>query len=254
MKRFLLLAAAVALLPISASAQSFLPIEGDEDCMGCPPTMSANDGLTGAASEVGETMKGYSDDLAWGFVWWVATNFSPHIPVDPKCPPPDGCTPDDEDPDDPDGPGGGGEETPPGGGGETPPGGDAPPSDDDEEEPQKSTSSSSSGTVETFDLGDQTAALALRDQIGSVAEGSYVLRGTLEDGSRLRLVSKREATADRGEFVMRFEVIPKGPRSRPVPVLVQAINGKLYARTVTSMPGVRDRVRTNRPRRRSVRG
>ena len=262
MKRFLLLAAACALLPITTSAQGFLPIDEGDNCMGCPPTMSANDGLTGAASDVGETMKEMSDDdPGYAFIWWLATNFSPHIPVDPKCPPPDGCEPDEEDPDDPDGPGGD-DGTPPGGGGDTPPdGGDTPPEDDGDEESQKSTSSSSGSTasneVETFDLGDRAAALNLRNQIESVPEGSFALHGTLDGSARLRLVSKRESSTDRGEYVMRFEVLPDGPRSRAVPVLVQAINGKLYARTaarVTSTPGIRDRVRSNRPRRRSVRG
>jgi len=225
--------------------------------------MSSNDGLTGGVSEVGETMKDMSDDdPRYAFIWWVATNFSPHIPVDPKCPPPDGCKPDEDDPEDdpqdPEGPGGD-EGTPPGGGGETPTGGgDAPPEDDGDEEPQKSTSSSSGSTasteVETFDLGDRAAALNLRNQIESIPEGSFALHGTLDGSARLRLVSKRESSADRGEYVMRFEVLPDGPRSRAVPVLVQAIGGKLYVRTVTSMPGIRDRVRSDRPRRRSVRG
>ena len=150
MTRHLLLLAALVASFSAASAQGLYVEPGDDggDMSDGPPVMA---GTTDDVTAIGESMKDLADgDLGWGAIWWIATTFSPHIPVDPNCPPPDGCPQGDppDDGDDPpaggDDPPGGGEGDPPGGG-ETPPGGgDTPPDggtpSGGDEEPQASTS------------------------------------------------------------------------------------------------------------------
>lgn len=223
MTRFALLLAAL-LVPLSSSAQGLWASPDDEwDITDGPPILQGD--LSNEAdmvTSIGDSMRDLaSGDLAWGPIWWLATTFSPHIPVDPKCPPPDGCA----DPEGDEPPAGG--ETPEGDpppGGETPTGGETPDSE------EASVASSSRG-VETISLGRRADALAFREQFRDLAEGQLVPDAVLPNGARLRLVSKRETDRnDPAEYQLRFETLPRRRSARPARFLVQAGDGVVLAR------------------------
>ena len=83
---------------------------------------------------------------------------------------------------------------------------------------------------ETLDLGGAGGAAAVRASMDQVDEGSLLSNVQLPNRMRVRLVSKREVDpSNPGEYQIRLEVSPRG-RRRATPVLLQSIDGHLYAR------------------------
>lgn len=258
MTRSLLCILALIVFPATVSAQGLWAGPDDDWRPTDGPPILAGGTMEETATEFGEAFRHQgetSDSPMDRLIWWMATNLSPHIPVDPNCPPPDGCQggedppptgtpPTGDDPptggDDPpaggDDPPAGGDDPPTTGGGSAPGTGGQTPSNTGNSTSQASTAASggspgaSPDGYATLWLGDRTSLANARTRFGAVAEGAIVPGVDLPNGAQLRLVSKREADRnDPGEFQLRFEVVRRG-RGAAVPVLVQAVDGHLFFR------------------------
>jgi len=221
-----LLALTLFLIP-GASGQDFFPTPGEDDnCRTCPIPLETTDTSTnGNITAVGCAVKQQAED-EWiaSFIFWVGENFGPNIPR-----PPEG-----EDPPEGDPPGG---EEPPTGGDEEPP--TSPTGPGDGEPPTSPTGDEGPGTSEqapstqTCVAGNRESALAFRDQLDLVREGArFSPRGaSMPRGMNVRLMTKREwSQRDRSEFVATFMV--QASDGARVPVVVQALKGKLFVRTM----------------------
>ncbi|MEL6617153.1 MAG: hypothetical protein AAFQ43_15535 [Bacteroidota bacterium] len=218
MIRSLFLALALTLLALPASAQGFWAEPDDDWRPTDGPPVLAGGGFVEAAETVGETMRTmHTDDPGYWVVWKLATEFSPHIPVDPNCPPPNGCPEDPTPPRGDDPPSGGenppgGGETPPGGGedppggGETPPGGGENPPATGGETPQGGGEAQASSAppvstdgYSTYRLGGRAEALALRAQVDQLSEGTFLgSQGqAAQQPARQRRTTQRRRTPQR---------------------------------------------------------
>ena len=271
MTRSLLLALALAMLPLTASAQGlWVGPDGEGGGGGGmadgPPVLAGDlSAEADAASRIGDELDRQAEEsYVKGFIKWVAETFGPNVPRDPNGgdgdDPPGGGEADPPGDEGADPPGGGGagdppgdtgnppDGAPPGGSGGTPPDGGAPGGGSGGAQPDGgsgSTASSSAptggsgssgtagqfGDFPTFLTADRMGALALRDQMDRVQEGTFVPGVTLADGARVRLVSKRELNPrERSEFQLRFEIVPRGRRGQAAHALVQAGDGVVLTR------------------------
>jgi|GEM_PF-6728830 len=220
---------ALLLLAPAALAQGAPPPEG-EACRYCAPPVLHGDlsGEVQAVELVAENMRDMADDdPGYAFIWWLAHVTGGHIPVDPNCPPPDGCTtPPADDPPANDPPG----DDPPA---DDPPADDPPaggpvPTNPDPGQPGPPTMTSeysAGSTVETYHVGDRRSATALYERIRGLETGAVVPGVQLAMPARVLLTSFRSSSATTYAATVAVET-----RDRTVPVTVQAGDGVLIAR------------------------